>query len=219
MRFARMLLFLVVVSASTCLAQTSTPLEITTKSLPDGIIERPYSTMLQSAAGTAPLTWKIISGKLSAGLKLNEVTGLIDGTPHEAGVFTFKVALTDSTGANVTREFTITVQSHLVVDWQQPAALSENTIAGSIKIENYSGDVFDLTVIVVAVNQIGKAFALGYERMNLAPSAQQVVSFSSSVPNGNYVVHADAIAEIPARNQIYRKHMQTENAFTVNVNR
>jgi hypothetical protein len=105
------------------------------------------------------------------------------------------------------------------VEWQSSPTLSGNNVSGSLKVANYSRDTFELTVIVVAVNETGKAFALGYQRMDLAATAQQVIPFSSSLPNGQYTVHADAIAEVPARKQIYRRHMQTGQPITVNVNR
>jgi len=77
---------------------------------------------------------------------------------------------------------------------------------------------FDLTVIVVAVNEIGKAFALRYEHLDLkANAAPSEIDFSSSVPRGAYVVHVDAVAEVPSKNAIYRQRLQTASALQVTV--
>jgi hypothetical protein len=213
------LLILVGLFSVVCATQTASQIEITTKSLPEAIIERSYSATLMTSGGMAPLSWKIASGKLPPGMELRETAGTISGTPTEPGVFTYSLVVTDSAGAAATAEFTIRVQGYLVVEWQSSPTLSGNNVSGSLKVANYSRDTFELTVIVVAVNETGKAFALGYQRMDLAATAQQVIPFSSSLPNGQYTVHADAIAEVPARKQIYRRHMQTGQPITVNVNR
>lgn len=210
---------LVAVFTVLCDAQTSTAaFEIETSFLPDAIIDQPYSAVIVARGGTAPLSWKLDQGSLPPELTL-QPSGAISGTATTPGVYKFRVMVTDATGASAARDFTIRVLNYLVVEWKNPPALSQNTISGSLQVANYSKDTFDLTVMVVAVNEIGKAFALGYQRFDLMPSAQQVIPFSSSLPNGQYVVHGDAIAEIAARNQIYRVHLQTERTFTVNVNR
>jgi hypothetical protein len=86
-------------------------------------------------------------------------------------------------------------------------------------VSNGSRSPYDQTVIIVAVNEFGKAFALGYQRFNLPAQAQQVIPYSSSLPNGHYIVHVDAVAEIPARNLIRRARLQTPQPITVDVNR
>jgi Putative Ig domain len=213
------IIFLGIIAAAQLVSAQATGFAITTTSFPDAIIDRAYSAMIQTSGGTPPLTRQIVEGSLPPGLGLEATTGVITGTPTEAGVYSFKVTVTDSADRSVSGEFTIRVLDYLVVEWRNPPSLTENTISGTLEVANYSKDTFDLTVIVVAVNEIGKAFALGYQRFNLPPSGQQVIPFSSSLPNGEYVVHADAIAEISTRLRIYRKHMETEQPITVNVNR
>jgi len=77
-----------------------------------------------------------------------------------------------------------------------------------------------MTVIIVAVNEIGKAFALGYQHFNIARNVEQVVPFSTTVPNGRYIVHADAIAALPNKKQANaRASIETATHLVVNVNR
>ncbi|MBV8818497.1 MAG: putative Ig domain-containing protein, partial [Acidobacteriaceae bacterium] len=68
-------------------------LQITTMSLPGGIVGTAYaSTTLTASGGTTPYSWSIMSGSLPPGLSLSS-TGSITGTPTTAGTYTitFKV--------------------------------------------------------------------------------------------------------------------------------
>jgi hypothetical protein len=59
---------------------------------------------------------------------------------------------------------------------------------------------------------------LGYQRLNLkAGVADLQIPFGLNMPPGSYVVHADAIAEVPAKNAIYRQRLQTASPLTVAV--
>jgi hypothetical protein len=72
-------------------------LAITTSSLPGGSVytkrAAKYSAQLTASGGSAPYTWKLVSGSgtLPAGLKLNGRTGVISGKPTTAGTSSFAV--------------------------------------------------------------------------------------------------------------------------------
>ena len=75
-----------------------------------------------------------------------------------------------------------------------------------------TADDADLTLIVVAVNEVGKAFVLGYQHFVFnKESSVSEVPFSSSLPQGQYLVHVDAIGEVPSKNAIYRARLQTRD--------
>ena len=57
---------------------TSTPLQISTGSLPAGAPGKPYSTGLTATGGTAPYTWSLASGSLPRGLDL-AASGAVSG--------------------------------------------------------------------------------------------------------------------------------------------
>ena len=77
-------------------------------------------------------------------------------------------------------------------------------------VTNYSERDFTLTVIVMAVNQIGRATALGYQEFTLQSGGQQLIPFGSEPGPGKYIVHADAVAEVPSTNSIYRARKQMD---------
>jgi len=76
------------------------PPNITTTSaslLPNGVVTHAYSRTLQASGGTGQLKWSIQSGSLPTGLNpINELTGVISGTPSAAGTFIFTPQVTDS---------------------------------------------------------------------------------------------------------------------------
>jgi hypothetical protein len=91
-------------------------------------------------------------------------------------------------------------------------------ILGSVRVSNGTKDPFDLTVIILAVDEHGKAFALGYQRFDLQPETVDVeIPFgqASNLPFGAYVVHADAVAEVAAKDSIFRGRQQTPISLLV----
>ncbi len=82
---------------------------ITTTSLPNGRIFRPYSQTLAATGGSPPYTWSISVGTLPNGLTLAATTGTISGKPTRLGTFYFNVKLTDSVGATAIKGLSIRV--------------------------------------------------------------------------------------------------------------
>jgi competence ComEA-like helix-hairpin-helix protein len=78
-------------------------LQITTQSLPNGLINSFYSQDLSATGGTIPYTWSKTAGSLPTGLSLSS-SGVISGTSTQGSTFTFTVNVTDSSspsqGAN-----------------------------------------------------------------------------------------------------------------------
>lgn len=197
-------------------------LDFATKSLPTATTGRSYNVTIKLENGRGPFEWAITKGKLPPGINMLGNTGVLGGVPTQSGVYTFTLTVRDlTTRATAQREFVIEVHGALLLEWVNQPKLTENTISGSIKVTNNStrGENFDLTVIIVAVNEVGKAFALGYEHFSLAQDVEQTIPFSSTVPNGRYIVHVDAVAEVPERQAIYRSRLQTASPLVVNVNR
>ena len=65
--------------------------------LPLGSAHLPYDATLVATGGMPPYSWKITSGSLPKGLRLNKLTGLISGTPSKnAATSTFTVEVHDA---------------------------------------------------------------------------------------------------------------------------
>lgn len=197
--------------ASTPAPTGAVPLAIVTDTLPQPVAHVPYQFQLAAEGGTPPYTWSVTQGKLPDGLQLQANTGIISGTTAAAAKFTLTVRVADSAEPPhiATREITITAVPALQLEWQRPPTLQNDGIYGEVKVANPSKDPYDLTFIIVAVNQIGKAFALGYQHFTLRPQAAQAIPFGASLPLGSYIVHADAVGEIAAKDVIRRARLQT----------
>lgn len=182
-----------------------------------------FSWGLTASGGTSPYFWQIVSGQLPPGLALDRRSGRISGTPAKVGQYPVSVAVTDSSSPprQAQSNFTLTVTSPtapspLTLDWKVPPRVQGSAVAGSVEVANHSEDAFDLTVIVLAVNETGRATALGYQHFEMPAGTSQVIPFEASPGAGKYVVHADAVAEVPEKNAIYRARRQTRTALHLN---
>ncbi len=71
-------------------------LAITCASPPTAVVGVPYSHGFPATGGTPPYTFAITAGSLPTGLTLDPATGIVSGTPTDAGVSGFTIRVTDS---------------------------------------------------------------------------------------------------------------------------
>ncbi len=213
----RLVGFLVLTLATLGESWGQAPLVIRTGKLEPVAAGSSVKVAIKVTGGSPPLTWKLLGGKLPPGLKLNPKTGVIAGRPTAAGVFHFGVLVTDSgtPAMQIQREFTLVVTAALNIQWKQPPAVHGERLEGSVIASNQTQQDVTLTVIVMAVNEIGRATALGYQKLTLAAGAEQVVPFEASPGPGKYIVHADAVAEVESTNSIYRARKQTAERLVI----
>jgi hypothetical protein len=207
------------VATRTSHAQTSTKSPAAV--LPNGFLGQAYFYQLGTPQqGTPPWRFRSVRGSLPPGIALDSA-GVLAGTPTVPGQFHFTLEARDSSPTPVakTRDYVLTVPSPLIIAWTQPPQVTpqqvppNGDISGELEVTIGTVGALDVTVIVVAVNTVNKAFALGYQRFSRGVGSQRI-AFGSTVPRDTYVVHADAIAEDSETGKIYRARLQT-NALTV----
>lgn len=89
-------------------------LTITTKTLPEGLRNRPYQAQLEAAGGASTRRWSVTSGQLPPGLSLSASTGALSGLPSGAGRFDFSVRV-ESGGQERAESMSITIREPLAV--------------------------------------------------------------------------------------------------------
>lgn len=100
-------------SATQALSITITAaLTISPATLPNGIVNIPYTATTLTVAGVTISNWVVTVGTLPAGLNLNASTGVVSGTPTAAGSSTFTIS---ATPAAVVAVLPPVVQSFTVV--------------------------------------------------------------------------------------------------------
>lgn len=103
-------------------AEAKSNLTITTSSsLPPATVNVAYSQTFAASGGTPPYSWKVINGALPSGLSLDSSTGILSGTPDNAGPSQFAVRVKDSANAAASVSVSLQIQpAPLVVTTESP---------------------------------------------------------------------------------------------------
>lgn len=138
---------------------------ITTDSLPDGVVNTPYSQSLASAGGVAPRTnYLVASGTLPTSLILSTL-GAITGTPSAVGLYSFTATVQDSTPTtSAAKALTIRVRSPQTVTIPNPGtktygdstfSVNPSTTATADEINNLGSYTYSGTSGVCDVDASG----------------------------------------------------------------
>ena len=106
--------------------QAPSSVDITTASLPNGIVGHAYSAAVNAVGGCTPYKWSLISGTLPAGVttKVSSTTTslVLSGTPSSASTYAPTVQVTGCGGATYKHSYSIAIQgttNHVVdVSWK-----------------------------------------------------------------------------------------------------
>jgi hypothetical protein len=191
----------------------------TDSKLPDTYPRGVYNVRLLTSGGVPRLHWKIEKGALPPGIQIRE-DGLLVGSAERQGEFQFTLTVRDSGSPQqaVQKSFLIRVRAALTLNWKSPAHVNGNRIEGSVDVSNTTPDDIDLTFIVLAVADNGRATAIGYQHFSLPQGTNdKELPFGETLPHGGYVVHVDAVGEVAPKNLIYRERMQTPGPLQVTV--
>jgi hypothetical protein len=196
-------------------AATGEPLVVQTTSLPKGYLKQHYEFHLEAHGGITPLRWEITEGAAPAGIVLGR-DGVLSGVPTETGEFRFTVTVTDGGRPAVQRnqQLTLTVVAPLMAQWGRYPKITGRRLEGSIIVSNQTEQDFDLTAIMMAVNETGRATAIGYQRIALKKGTSSLeLPFGENLPQGSYELDVDAVAEVAATNSIYRARLVPKERF------
>ena len=191
------------------------PLKIVEETLPTLDVGVETHLPLHATGGVPPYRWSVASGALPEGISLTP-EGVLAGRVAEPGTISFTVSVEDSAKNRITKDLQTKVVASLLFQWLRPPQVHGAQMDGAVQLSNGTKDDFDLTFIVVAIAENGRATALGYQHISLkAGTSNFQIPFGQTLPHGAYVVHADAVAEIPAKNVIIRRLLETPSAITV----
>lgn len=188
-------------------------LQIVTPGLPAPIAGEKYQIELRAIGGRPPYKWSLPEAQLPAGLGLDPNSGRITGTPDSSNEFSVLVKVTDSGDPPLyhTKMMVAASGAPLTVRWTVRPHIEGENVAGAVRVVNGSHDLMDTTVVVMAVNEYGRATALRYEHLNLAPGKETPdLKFEVSLPAGQYVAHVDAVGEVPRKKAIYRDRHEVD---------
>jgi hypothetical protein len=173
------------------------PLAFTTTSLPDGVAGKPYS-QTPAITGVPPYTWAVFSGTLPPGLSLSPKTGLISGTPTQAGASTFTLLVLDSAFEQTTMAFTLTIDSSGSA-LPRTGTLSQIASGGgwktSIYLINASASAVDVKVNLWADS--GDALSLPLTTTIAGASQSSTASSVSETIGPNSTLLIESVAPTP----------------------
>jgi hypothetical protein len=103
----------------------TSPVVVTTSSLPIGCATKPYGPATLSAQGGTGsyVEWLVVGGALPPGVTLAS-NGVVSGTPTTAGAYSFTVRVKDSANATATRALAITIHPRLVIATPSPLPIA-----------------------------------------------------------------------------------------------
>ncbi|WP_460980806.1 SdrD B-like domain-containing protein [Spirosoma fluminis] len=93
------------------------PIAVTPATLALGNVGKAYSQTLTASGGSGPYAYAVLGGALPAGLSLNNVTGVLSGTPTTAAVSAFTVVVTDSRSCSGVTPVSLTVNTSCPTDF------------------------------------------------------------------------------------------------------
>ena len=198
-------------------AATGEPIVFATAPLPKGFLRQPYHFKLEAQGGITPLRWEVTNGSPPEGIELAP-EGTLSGTPIEVDSFHFVVTVTDSGRpvAQKKKEFTLEVVAPLVVEWSKKPKITGHRLDAAIRVSNQTGEDFDFTVIALAVNENGRATAVGYQHFTLKKDTDEFeIPFGENLPQGSYDLNVDAVGEVEATNTIFRARLAPSGKLQV----
>jgi Putative Ig domain len=205
--------FLLIAAFAHAQQTSSDRLTISEKEVPPKIsLWQSYSYRLRASGGAESYHWRLATGSLPRGMQLTD-SGEISGVTEDVGSFEFTALVTDNGNPpnQAQGKFVLSIETPLTAEWQHVAEVNGQRIDGSIKISNRTGRDFDLTVIVLAVNDNGRATAIGYQHFPLKRNIRDFdIPFGETLSRGNYTVNVEVVGEELVSQRIFRARLVSQ---------
>lgn len=105
--------------------------------LPSGTVGVAYSQTLTASDGSSPYTFSVSSGSLPTGLSLSS-SGVISGTPTDAGSSSFSVEVTDDNSHHVFKSYTISIDASPITLPSKAPGVLEQVSAHTSSVQRFS---------------------------------------------------------------------------------
>ena len=117
------------------------PAILTMSPMPSATLGYAYNLILQTTNGNPPHLWAVVSNSLPPGLTLNPSSGIINGTPTNAGTFSFWLSVTASNACSQTKQFSLAVSEYLPLSatHSMQAFVSPGTNIIYCQVDNQTG--------------------------------------------------------------------------------
>ena len=182
-------------------------LAIEAKEMNAAVLKSEYSDTITASHGRAPYQFKRKTGSLPSGLKLNETTGELTGTPTRAGNYTFTVQVIDAVGDTADRQFTF-------------QAIDSNIIAveklNPINVKRGETPVLPSQVTVTYKDKTTGKENVTWEKVDT--SKLGAVSVTGTIGNTGFIVHVTVnVVNNNYINKVTVGYYQQLNVYTIVV--
>jgi hypothetical protein len=170
---------------------TTTPLTITTTSLGPGNVGTFFGGFITASGGSgSPLTFRLVSGAVPAGLSLARSLGVqstsLSGTPTTVQTSNFSVQVSDPAGHTASRAFTLAIGPAvtLVITNQSPI-LAPGTVGAPYAISLFANGGVQPFNWAIAGGALPGGLALRGNTISGTPSARGTFTFTARVTDAH----------------------------------
>lgn len=103
-------------------------LTISPEALPGATVGQPYSVTFSATGGATPFRWLVIGAPPPPGLLIDPASGILSGTPTQAGQFQIQIQATDAAGATATVNYALTIGGEFRITTETLAAGQVGTL-------------------------------------------------------------------------------------------
>lgn len=194
---------------------------------PGGVVDQVYRHQpMAISGGVQPYVFRLDLDRLPNGLSLNQVNGAVEGTPTEAGTFSFTIRANDASGATVTNRYTLVVKPGLPKEEPVVPKVTD-PVKDPVKDPVVISPVFSLVTINAFPNgTVGNSYS---HRPMIVGGGRAPITWSvigGSFPAGLSLDASGAVSGVPAAAKTYTFTLQAHDAdgakissqFTMTVN-